>query len=82
MTDQELALKRSCEDIIERCAGALLAAGAPPEMVADRMISYAAGLCVQNFGSSSAARALAHAAQRVEIGAYARLDPTAPRNRN
>lgn len=82
MTDQELALNRGCDALLEIYGRDMLALGADPARIVDRMLTYAAAQVVCWHGAAHAAAVLRRVADQVEAGALSRVDPTAPRNRN
>lgn len=67
-------LRHNCDTGITALARLLMESGAPGEMVLDRMLTFAGAHAVVWTGAPEAARAFRLMAERIEAGAFVKIE--------
>mgnify|MGYP001292022855 CR=1 FL=1 len=62
--------KNACDTIVERAAMMMLEAGAPADMVIDRLLTFAGAMAAKINGSPRTARAFRRLAANIDAGVF------------
>jgi hypothetical protein len=79
-TTSDSERKALCDLTIERAAELMLEAGAPIEMVIDRLSTFTVGRMVATSGKGQTSLVLRGIADRVDAGIFDHVDPTSRRH--